>query len=120
MILLGDDDGVQTLTPRASPRRSPADRAGTGDRATMSRMTNLNVPGLGTFADVGAYMHGVGEAARARRARARARRHRGEESRAARDGGGDPRATRRGCSPRTREDVDAARAAGTTPRSSTG
>src|ERR1700752_2629944 len=28
-------------------------------------MTNLNVPGLGTFADVGAYMHGVGEAARA-------------------------------------------------------
>jgi hypothetical protein len=28
-------------------------------------MTNLNVPGLGTFADVGAYMQGVGEAARA-------------------------------------------------------
>src|SRR5262245_43517705 len=28
-------------------------------------MTNLNVPGLGTFDDVGAYMHGVGEAARA-------------------------------------------------------
>ena len=28
-------------------------------------MTNLNVPGLGTFADVGAYMRGVGEAARA-------------------------------------------------------
>ena len=27
-------------------------------------MTNLAVPGLGTFADVGAYMHGVGEAAR--------------------------------------------------------
>jgi glutamate-5-semialdehyde dehydrogenase len=27
-------------------------------------MTNLNVPGLGTFADVAAYMHGVGEAAR--------------------------------------------------------
>jgi glutamate-5-semialdehyde dehydrogenase len=28
-------------------------------------MTNLAVPGLGTFADVGAYMEGVGEAARA-------------------------------------------------------
>ena len=28
-------------------------------------MTNLNVPGLGTFDDVGAYMHGVGAAARA-------------------------------------------------------
>jgi len=28
-------------------------------------MTNLAVPGLGTFADVGAYMRGVGEAARA-------------------------------------------------------
>jgi len=28
-------------------------------------MTNLNVPGLGTFADVGAYMTSVGEAARA-------------------------------------------------------
>ncbi len=28
-------------------------------------MTNLNIPGLGTFADVGAYMHGVGAAARA-------------------------------------------------------
>jgi len=28
-------------------------------------MTNLNVPGLGTFADVRAYMDGVGEAARA-------------------------------------------------------
>jgi glutamate-5-semialdehyde dehydrogenase len=28
-------------------------------------MTNLAVPGLGTFADVGAYMHGVGTAARA-------------------------------------------------------
>ena len=28
-------------------------------------MTNLNVPGLGTFADVAAYMEGVGEAARA-------------------------------------------------------
>ena len=28
-------------------------------------MTNLNVPGLGTFDDIGAYMHGVGEAARA-------------------------------------------------------
>ncbi len=28
-------------------------------------MTNLNVPGLGTFADVAAYMQGVGEAARA-------------------------------------------------------
>jgi len=28
-------------------------------------MTNLAVPGLGTFADVGAYMSGVGEAARA-------------------------------------------------------
>jgi glutamate-5-semialdehyde dehydrogenase len=28
-------------------------------------MTNLAVPGLGAFADVGAYMHGVGEAARA-------------------------------------------------------
>jgi glutamate-5-semialdehyde dehydrogenase len=28
-------------------------------------VTNLNVPGLGTFADVAAYMHGVGEAARA-------------------------------------------------------
>ena len=28
-------------------------------------MTNLAVPGLGTFADVGAYMQGVGEAARA-------------------------------------------------------
>src|SRR5688572_17978953 len=28
-------------------------------------MTNLNVPGLGSFADVGAYMLGVGEAARA-------------------------------------------------------
>ncbi len=28
-------------------------------------MTNLAVPGLGTFADVGAYMNGVGEAARA-------------------------------------------------------
>ena len=28
-------------------------------------MSNLNVPGLGTFADVGAYMAGVGEAARA-------------------------------------------------------
>jgi glutamate-5-semialdehyde dehydrogenase len=27
-------------------------------------MTNLNVPGLGTFDDVAAYMHGVGEAAR--------------------------------------------------------
>ena len=27
-------------------------------------MTNLNVPGLGTFDDIGAYMHGVGEAAR--------------------------------------------------------
>src|SRR5262245_14178239 len=27
-------------------------------------MTNLNVPGLGTFADVGAYMQRVGEAAR--------------------------------------------------------
>jgi glutamate-5-semialdehyde dehydrogenase len=27
-------------------------------------MTNLNVPGLGTFDDVGEYMHGVGEAAR--------------------------------------------------------
>ena len=27
-------------------------------------MTNLNVPGLGTFADVAAYMRGVGEAAR--------------------------------------------------------
>jgi len=27
-------------------------------------MTNLAVPGLGTFADVGAYMHGVGAAAR--------------------------------------------------------
>ncbi len=27
-------------------------------------MTNLNVPGLGTFADVAAYMQGVGEAAR--------------------------------------------------------
>jgi glutamate-5-semialdehyde dehydrogenase len=36
-------------------------------------MTNLAVPGLGTFADVGAYMHGVGEAARlAARALARA------------------------------------------------
>jgi len=30
-----------------------------------SGMTNLNVPGLGTFADVAAYMEGVGEAARA-------------------------------------------------------
>ncbi len=28
-------------------------------------MTNLNIPGLGTFADVAAYMQGVGEAARA-------------------------------------------------------
>ena len=28
-------------------------------------MTNLAVPGLGTFADVGAYMQGVGAAARA-------------------------------------------------------
>jgi glutamate-5-semialdehyde dehydrogenase len=28
-------------------------------------MTNLAIPGLGTFADVGAYMNGVGEAARA-------------------------------------------------------
>src|SRR5262245_20983537 len=28
-------------------------------------MTNLNVPGLGSFADVGAYMNGVGAAARA-------------------------------------------------------
>jgi len=28
-------------------------------------MTNLAVPGLGTFADVAAYMRGVGEAARA-------------------------------------------------------
>src|SRR5262245_49207152 len=27
-------------------------------------MTNLNVPGLGTFADVGAYVEGVGQAAR--------------------------------------------------------
>ena len=36
-------------------------------------MTNLNVPGLGTFADVAAYMQGVGEAARgAARALARA------------------------------------------------
>jgi glutamate-5-semialdehyde dehydrogenase len=36
-------------------------------------MTNLNVPGLGSFADVGAYMRGVGEAARvASRALARA------------------------------------------------
>ena len=37
-------------------------------------MTNLNVPGLGTFADVGAYMQGVGEAARAA-ARSLARAH---------------------------------------------
>ena len=36
-------------------------------------MTNLNVPGLGSFADVAAYMHGVGDAARgASRALARA------------------------------------------------
>ena len=36
-------------------------------------MTNLNVPGLGTFADVAAYVDGVGNAARiAARALARA------------------------------------------------
>jgi len=28
-------------------------------------MTNLNIPGLGTFDDVAAYVNGVGEAARA-------------------------------------------------------
>jgi glutamate-5-semialdehyde dehydrogenase len=44
-----------------------------GVRATIPGMTNLNVPGLGGYADVAAYMDGVGEAARdASRAIARA------------------------------------------------
>jgi len=47
-----------------------------GVRATIGRMTNLNVPGLGSFADVVAYMNGVGDAARtASRAIARASTH---------------------------------------------
>ncbi len=45
-------------------------------RDTIPGMTNLNVPGLGSFADVAAYMDGVGDAARtASRALARASTH---------------------------------------------
>src|SRR4051794_23051983 len=45
----------------ASGGRPPPRRRSRYNRA----MSNLAVPGLGTFADVGAYMQGVGEAARA-------------------------------------------------------
>ena len=75
-------------------------------------MTNLNIPGLGTFADVAAYMQGVGEAARAAARHARPRRHGGEERGAGRDGRGDPPRRGEARSPRTPTDVAAARAAG--------
>ena len=75
-------------------------------------MTNLAVPGLGTFADVGAYMQRRRRGRARRRARARARRHAGEERRARRDGRGDPRATRRSSLAANAEDVAAATAAG--------
>ena len=97
VILLGTrrrraDDQARPLAPLADVqrcrRRSPRSRYN-------RRMTNLAVPGLGTFADVGAYMQGVGEAARAAArelARADTRR---QERGADGDGDGGARGRRR-------------------------
>ena len=66
VILMGTDDG-RADADAACSLTSAAGRLGdAGARSRYNgRMTNLNIPGLGTFADVAAYMQGVGEAARA-------------------------------------------------------
>jgi glutamate-5-semialdehyde dehydrogenase len=77
-------------------------------------MTNLNVPGLGTFADVGAYMQGVGEAARAA-ARVLARADTAAKNAALRSMASAVRQDEAGLLSANAEDVAAARAAGQDP-----
>ena len=85
----------------------------------MNRVTD-NVPRPAPFADVAAYMAGVGAAARAAARDARARRHRDQERRAARRWRPRSAATQATLLAANAEDVAGARAPGTTPRSSTG
>ncbi len=74
-------------------------------------MTNLNVPGLGTFADVAAYMQGVGAAARAA-ARVLARAGTAAKDAALREIAAAVRRDEARLLAANAQDVDAARAAG--------
>ena len=125
VILLGapnrrEDTDPEALNPRAGAHATPGGDPVADGRARIASMTNLAVPGLGTFADVAAYMRRVGEAARAASRISRAPTPTQERGLAATHGRGDP--PRRGRAARSQCARTSPRATppATTPRSSTG